>query len=161
MTEVLKMLDGFLGYGFTPSNLDVELLKMVQKLFLKSADARLLNRIVQNVSNATSGKELLLLLSHANDNVTGDDLTAAEILKAFENALSEENHGKTCVHDMILLELSCKSGLKNVENKFVQRIIRTVANCKSSDELFVLIGMGNETNDDKNTKDLLVRADSK
>lgn len=43
-------------------------------------------------------------------------------------------------------------GLKNVENKIVQRIIRLMANCETSDQLFALMGLDNETND-KDTND--------
>lgn len=102
----------------------------------------------------------MLLLSPASGKVIGENLTAEEKMKLIDRA--EKDDVNACVDDMALLKWSCESGFKDVEKKIVKRIIRSVENYKSCEELFSLIGVANKNTDgEKNKKDLVVGANSK
>lgn len=161
MEQVLNMLNESLGKDFTASHEGVELLKMVEKLSLKDAECSMLKRIVDKVSQVTSGVELLEMFSLSTENVDEDSFKLLQVLKSYDDALSDKDEKDACKEDVKLMVLACKLGMKNVESQLLKLISSTVNKVVSASELFKLFTFQDEKPaDSSSSMDLLVRANT-
>lgn len=159
ITKVLNMLDDFLGLELKASEVTVELLRMVQNLGLKNAEAKLLTHIIHKISQVTSGSELLDLVSSEANNLEEKSILTSKILKEIDDVFSKEHYTDACSTDVKLMAFACKFEMKNVEKRLFKRIVSRVNKIGSVNELFALFSLDNEQEDDDSKEsDLLVRA---
>ncbi len=106
ITKILKMLDLVLGRDFKPSDAGVDLLRVVQQLPLKNAENRILKHVVNQISQAKGGAELLDMSPLEMNNLDVRKFSVLEVLKAFDDVLAESNDKPACSYDITLMALA-------------------------------------------------------
>lgn len=158
ITKILNMLDDCLGLDLKASDVTVELLKMVQNLGLKKAEANLQTYIILKISQVTSGSELLDLVAWEPNNWDERNILTTKILTQFYDVFSKELYTDACSTDVKLMTFACKFEMKNAEKQLLKRIVSRVNKIGSVNELFALFSLDNEQEDDSREGNLLVRA---